>query len=296
MRTTKHVPTTPSGSCAVTETLHSRAAGWERRRLLVTLDFGGLASEGVLMPIHDWARVDAGIFHHFHLEWIGDLSLVLNSGLLPPDYYALAEQIAGGLGPDVLTLQRPASVSPETEEPAGGLALAAAPPRVRFRSRAEPDQYAAKARTVVIRHASHHKMIAMVEIVSAGNKSSQHRLRTFVEKAAQVLRSGIHLVIVDLFPPGLRDPGGIQKAIRDEFIENEFALPPDKPLTLAAYIGGPFPEAFIEPVAVGSTLVDMPLFLTTEVYVPLPLESTYHSAWEAVPSFWRAVLTASGSS
>ena len=59
------------------------------------------------MPIHDWTRVGAGIFHHFHLEWIGDLSRVLNRGLLPPDYYALAEQFAGGFGPDVLTLQRP---------------------------------------------------------------------------------------------------------------------------------------------------------------------------------------------
>ena len=57
------------------------------------------------MPVHDWTRVSSGIFHHFHLEWIGDLSRQLNRGLLPPDYYALAEQIAGGLGPDVLTLQ-----------------------------------------------------------------------------------------------------------------------------------------------------------------------------------------------
>ena len=153
------------------------------------------------MPIHDWARVDAGIFHHFQLEWIGDLSRVLNRGLLPPDYYALAEQIAGEFGPDVLTLQRPTVAVPGTDEPPGGLALAAAPPRVRFRSRAEPDQYAAKARTVVIRHTSHHRIIAMVEIVSPGNKSSHHRLRSFADKAVQVLRAGIHLVIVDLFPP-----------------------------------------------------------------------------------------------
>ena len=24
------------------------------------------------MPVHDWTRVDAGIFHHFHVVWIGD--------------------------------------------------------------------------------------------------------------------------------------------------------------------------------------------------------------------------------
>src|SRR5467141_2033020 len=103
------------------------------------------------MPVHEWTRVDAGIFHHFHLEWIGDLSRVLNRGLLPPDYYALAEQIAGGVGPDVLTLQHPMTGAGFSGEPAGGVILADAPPRVRYRSRAEPDQYASKARSIVIR-------------------------------------------------------------------------------------------------------------------------------------------------
>jgi hypothetical protein len=60
------------------------------------------------MSIHDWTRVDTGIFHHFHVGWIGELSRALNHGLLPPDHYALAEQRAGGLGPDILgsALQR----------------------------------------------------------------------------------------------------------------------------------------------------------------------------------------------
>jgi len=240
------------------------------------------------MPIHDWTRVDAGIFHHFHLEWIGDLSRVLNRGLLPPDYYALAEPLAGGLAADVFSLQRRRIATLGAGEPPGGLALALAPPRVRFRSRAEPDQYAAMARTVVIRHTSDHRIVAMVEIVSPGTKSSRHGLRSFVDWAEQVLRAGIHLVIVDLFPQSPRDLKGIHQAIWDEII--------DKPLTLAAYIGGPFPEAFIEPVEVGSSLVEMPLFLTPEVYIPLPLEATYHSAWEAVPSYWRDVLTAPGPS
>ncbi len=242
------------------------------------------------MSVHDWNRVDSGIFHHFHLEWIGDLSRVLNRGLRPPDYYALAEQLAGGLGPDVLTLRGPTIGVPEVDTPSGGVALAATPPRVHFRLIAEPDQYAAKARTVVIRHVSH-QIIAMIEIVSPGNKNSRHALRAFVDKASQVLRSGIHLVVIDLFPPGPRDPQGIHKAIWDEFIDNEFTLPVDMPLTLASYIGGLVPEAFIDPTAVGATLAEMPLFLTPEVYVPLPLEATYQSAWEAVPAFYRELLT-----
>jgi hypothetical protein len=30
------------------------------------------------MPIHDWTRVDAGIFHHFHQSWIPEISRALN--------------------------------------------------------------------------------------------------------------------------------------------------------------------------------------------------------------------------
>ena len=45
-------------------------------------------------------------------------------------------------------------------------------------------------------------------------------------------------------------------------------------------------------MAVGDTLPEMPLFLTPEVYVPVPLEATYRAAWEGVPEFWRDVLSA----
>jgi hypothetical protein len=45
------------------------------------------------MPIHDWTRVDEGIFHDFHHEWILTTRCALNDGRLPPEYYALAEQL-----------------------------------------------------------------------------------------------------------------------------------------------------------------------------------------------------------
>ena len=247
------------------------------------------------MPIHDWTRVDAGIFHHFHHTWITEIQRALNRGLLPPEYYAMAEQIAGGLGPDVLALQRPANSSgngsPSPREPSGGIALAEAPPRVAFRRRSEVDQYAAKAKAVVIRHKSNHEVIAVVEIVSPGNKNSRHGLRALVEKAEELLRAGVHLLVIDLFPPSVRDPQGIHKAIWDEIEDQPFALPPDKPLTLAAYSGGACPEMFVQPVAVGQALPDMPLFLTPEVYIYVPLEATYQAAWADVPSVWQEVLT-----
>jgi hypothetical protein len=112
-------------------------------------------------------------------------------------------------------------------------------------------------------------------------------MNAFVGKAVEFLRAGIHLLIVDLFPPGPRDPEGIHRVIWDEVEEGNFTLPSDQRLTLAAYIGWPIPECFVEPTAVGKALVDMPLFLTPDIYVPVPLEPSYQSAWASVPAIWQ---------
>ena len=53
------------------------------------------------MAIHDWTRVEAGIFHDFHTVWMGHIRSALNEGLLPKGYYALTEQHAGRI-PDEL--------------------------------------------------------------------------------------------------------------------------------------------------------------------------------------------------
>jgi hypothetical protein len=65
---------------------------------------------------------------------------------------------------------------------------------------------------------------------------------------------------------------------------------------VGAFIGGPIPEALIEPAAVGSPLPEMALFLTPDDYIRAPLEATYQLAWEAVPAYWRDVLSAPPSS
>ncbi len=246
------------------------------------------------MPIHDWTRVEAGIFHAFHHDWITEIARALNRGLLPAAYYALPEQLAGGLGPDILTLRRPGNTVPSSpvEPPDGGVALAEAPPKVRIRTRAEANRYAAKAKVVTIRHVSNHQVVAMAEIVSPGNKNNQNGLNAFVRKTREPLSAGIHLLLVDLFPPSSRDPQGIHRAVWGEDCGADFTLPEDKPLTCVSYVGGSASEAFVELVAVGDPLPEMPLFLTPEVYVPVPLEATYQSAWEGMPAYWREVVAA----
>ena len=77
----------------------------------------------------------------------------------------------------------------------------------------------------------------MVEIVSPGNKNNQNGLNAFVRKA-KALAAGIHLLLVDLFPPSPRDPQGIHRTVWGEDCGEDYALPADKPLTCVAYIGG----------------------------------------------------------
>jgi hypothetical protein len=250
------------------------------------------------MPIHDWTRVSAGTWHDFHLAWIAEIRNVLNDGLLPPDYYAQAEQIAGPLGPDVLTLREPEAPTNGGPTPRAaeseprGIAIAAVPPPMRMRAEAEMNDYVLKRRTIVIRHSSGDHIVALLEIVSPGNKSARHAIESFSEKAVEALYRGYHLLVVDLFPPGPRDPQGIHAVIWAEISDDPFELPSGEPLTLVAYSAGPRKEAYIEPTAVGRELIDMPLFLTPETYVNVPLEATYRAAYRGVPRKWRDVLEA----
>lgn len=170
--------------------------------------------------------------------------------------------------------------------PPGFFAVADAPPKATFVTSVEPDVYAHKANRIVIKHRLG-RVVAVIEVVSPGNKSSQHAVRSFVLKAEELLRGGVHLLIVDLFPPSPRDPQGLHKAIWDQFRDEPFELPPGKPLTVAAYCAGVPQTAYVEPVAVGDPLPGLPIFLDPDTYVPAPLETTYMATWSKCPEVVR---------
>jgi hypothetical protein len=56
------------------------------------------------MPLHDWTKVDAGIFHDFHGNWIQVIKHELNNELLPNDYYAISQRV--NVHQDVLSLKQ----------------------------------------------------------------------------------------------------------------------------------------------------------------------------------------------
>ena len=91
------------------------------------------------MPIHDWSRVPAGLFHHFHQHWAVSICDALNAGRLPKGYSALIDHVA------------------------------TAPPKTRFVSQAsDEDIDAARANRIAIHHPLG-DVVAIIEIVSPGN-------------------------------------------------------------------------------------------------------------------------------
>jgi hypothetical protein len=240
------------------------------------------------VPIHDWSHIDANLFHHFHQAWTITLCNALNGGLLPKGYSALVEQHAAGVVPDVLALQhRPRRNRPA--EPTGGNVVTATQPKTRHVIRAQEEISANRGNRIAIRHPLG-RVVCIIEIVSPGNKGSRSALRSFVEKAVDFLRQGVNLLVVDLFPPSARDPQGIHKAIWDEIEDKPFTLPPDKPLTLAAYVAGLPKTAYVEPVGVGDPLPDGPAYLDPDSWVPVPLESTYQATWASCPEDMREAV------
>jgi hypothetical protein len=245
------------------------------------------------MRIHDWSRVFDGAFHDFHTAWNIELRNALNGGILPPNFYALTEQVARPSVPDVLTLQTTNGTHDQDRsgEPIGGaIAVATAPPRVRLSDRFEPEPFTRRQKLIAVRHTTDDRIIAVIEILSAGNKSSNKEFHAFLTKAVDFLDRGIHLLLFDIQPRTNRDPEGIHPAVWAETGATPQPMPPEKPLTLGDYDAGPPTTFYVEPVAVGDALVDMPLFLAPDSYVSVPLAVTYEAAFRGAPRWLRDVL------
>jgi hypothetical protein len=249
------------------------------------------------MAIHPWSRVDDGVFHHFHIRWIGVLSSVLNEGLLPRPFYAIAEPMLGEEEPDVIALQAKTTPPENEREPRSHPALlrsdsseaaaALAPGEVRMEEFV-PDPYLRKARWIVIKDAwQGDAVVAVIELVSRGNKTSRAKAEQFHRKTVGLLDRGIHVVMLDLHGPTNVVPRGFHVMIAED-LGHEAADPPaDHPLSAGTYQAletGTLRAHFV-PLRVGDPLPEMPVFLTPREFIRLPLESTYAEAFRSVP--WK---------
>lgn len=260
------------------------------------------------MLVHDWTRVVAGNFHDFHVAWTGAIRTLLNEKLLPPDFYALAEARSQAVEPDVLALERVDSPSgfEALDFGRGGELTATLPqtvkthllkPQIRFQESLDPSWYGEKTSHISIHHANGDRVVAYIEIVSRGNKDLLRSVETFNDKLEDALQHGCHLLVIDLHPPGPADPQGMHAAFWSRFRVSHLGVTDDEPLGIAAYHakqsgGDVLPTVYFERLAVGQNLPVMPLFLTSDEYINLPLQDTYDEAWRGVPARWKTVLEA----
>src|SRR5262249_51556049 len=155
------------------------------------------------MPLHDWSRTPAGLYHVFHQLWSITLMTTLNAGRLPAGFTAIIEQKTGPKEGDVIAVdQRATPKAPIT--PAGGV-ITKDRPTTRIVRRSDGRRYAAKANRVVVQHHLGN-MVAVIELVSPGNKDSERAFQLFVTKIGDYIERGVHVLVLDPFPPTARDP------------------------------------------------------------------------------------------
>ena len=208
------------------------------------------------MPIHDWTRVDAGIFHNFHQDWTIEICRTLNRGLLPADYVAMTDQRVDGPEPDVVTVRAGARWTPaDLPWPT--------PPLVPDRSRevesdvaitpkGQPDHRSPSTRSC---RRGHRGRIAGEQGQPPRDQGVHGEARRFPPEWYQ---SRGHRPV----SPTPRDPAGIHQVIWDELSGVPFAeRPADKPLTVASYDPGVGLTAYVDPLCVGDHLPDAALFL-----------------------------------
>ncbi|MCU0706157.1 MAG: DUF4058 family protein [Fimbriiglobus sp.] len=248
------------------------------------------------MPIHDWPRVDAGVFHGFYLGWIAELSKALNNGVLPPTYYADAEQHADDRIADVLTLHASPPRGPKPVPAVGpNTAVLDAPPKLSaHRTDGRMPKERQKRRHLVIRHVSGHRVVALLELVSPANKDRRLTVAQFAAKVEEAVRNEVHVAVVDLFPPTPSAPHGLPARVWRRFGRSPVLLPAGRPLSLGTFVAKPKPEAYFEFLAVGEELPPFPLFLTETQYVNLPLADTYAAAFAGSPPYLRELLAQPG--
>lgn len=239
------------------------------------------------MAIHDWTRVQSGTYHDFHQGWTIEIRNTLNRGILPAGYFAMADQRVGGPAPDVLALKE--RLTPALRVPSTHTAVLERP-KTRQAAVSSESIYARKANRIAIHH-HQGRVVAMIEIVSPGNKDSKPAVEQFVRNASDFLYNGIHFLMVDLFPPTIRDPFGLHQLVWAALTSEPYVeATADKPLAAASFDAGGSLEAFVEPFAVGDSLPVMPLFLEPGMHVLVPLDATYTASWNAFPGILQDQL------
>ena len=250
------------------------------------------------MPLHDWSTQIDEVFHDFHLRWSGNLTEALNQGVLPGDLFARCEAniaIDEGDGSDEYRREPDVSIvtDPFGRDPGGVVAMTAAEPDTDIVLATEG--YLERQRTVAVRRASG-QLVAAIEIASQANLSSLRRREALAAKCVAIGRAGVHVCLLNLHLLAGRTPSaeyllaeglGMSRGLKMEIPEREA----DEAMMTSVGLCYPKPQLFADRVRVGDVLKPLPLVVSEDHYVPLPLEETYMRTFAGLPRRVQAELT-----
>ena len=141
-------------------------------------------------------------------------------------------------------------------------------------------------RRLAIKQARDRQIVSVIEIVSPGDKAKLREFALLVEDLVRLLQNGIHLMIIDPFPTN-----SVTSRVWEQFTGKKIDPIQGRAASLiSCQVGVEDKGAFVDEVAVGGAMPDMPLFLGEDIFVHLPLEETYTAAWNGFPEPLREVL------
>ena len=228
------------------------------------------------MPLLDHFRPPLSTQRHWeslHATWAGTIADALNESL--PEGYFAEEQLhpAARVEIDVATF--------EERRLSGGVVTAAAqtysPPAA---SRTIPNVLVEGVELLIFQSEGGPTLVGAVELVSPGNKDREEARRAFVTKCASYLHQGIGLVIVDVVTSRaanlhqellalLSNPGG------DVASKSALYAVSYRPVRRGEQDEI---DLWPHPLAIGQPLVSLPLWIASDLAVPIELEPTYTTA------------------
>jgi hypothetical protein len=235
------------------------------------------------MPLLDHFRPPLSQRRHwdsFHGAWAEAIANHLNQVLLPEHFVAEARvKLGGQVEIDVGTFAEHEAATTSTS---GGVAVWAPPQPVAI---APLDfQFPDTFEVQVLVEEGGPRLVAAIELVSPANKNRPSHRRMFAVKCASYLQSGVSVIVVDV----VTERAGNLHVELLELLESAVMTPAQGSCDLyaAAYRTVMAPqelslETWVETLNLHQVIPTLPLWITSELALPIDLESTYQAACAA---------------
>lgn len=196
------------------------------------------------MPLHDWPADYDWMFRDIRSSWLLNVSYALNDGRLPDGYFAMLD--------------------------------------IRPFYHVYPQPYT-KKRIGIYRETTRFKC-ARIEIVPHHYKSKGRERRTYIDSVVNCVRSGIHVLAVDILDQQSGSPFDLHSRIAEQLTGKKQAdPPPNRPFVVAVYRAGRRPTAELKFIRRGGSLPSPELPISRTRSVKVPLQAGYQTSFDRFP-------------